>query len=92
MSDQIPALGDVLAFPDELQADDYHWLVLFEDDYDNVAIDPEGNVAVKVDIDQTVEVIRLAGEILASLSAQDADGDDVLRDMVDALNQEVDDE
>jgi hypothetical protein len=63
--------------------------VLFEDDYENVAIDVDGNVGVKVDITQTGELMRLAAESLAALSHRDAVGDDVLRDMAERLQQEA---
>jgi hypothetical protein len=86
MTDDEPTeLGDVVNFPDEPRGDAYRWIVLFEADYDNVAIDVDGNVGLKVDIEQTGEVIRLAAEVLADLSHREADGDDVLRDMADRL-------
>ncbi|MCQ4334629.1 hypothetical protein KM295_14310 [Natronomonas sp. F2-12] len=88
--DEPPELGDVMQFPDEQRDDEYRWIVLFEDDYENVAIDVDGNVGVKVDITQTGELMRLAAESLAALSHRDAVGDDVLRDMAERLEQEVD--
>lgn len=81
----IPALDDVIEFPNELDDGEYRWLVLFEEDYDNVVLDVEGNVGLKLDLDQAGEVTRLAAEALAELSHQDADGDDVLRDMAAGL-------
>jgi len=71
------------------QDDDRRWLVLFEEDYDNVTIDPQGNVGVLVDIEQAGEVLRLASNILADLSIRDADGDQPIRDMIERLEQEV---
>lgn len=90
MSDDPPELGDVLDFDLRDPDDEYRWIVLFEEDYDNVALDVDGNLAFLVDIDQTGELIRLAAQSLAALSHRDADGDDVLRDMIDALEREVD--
>jgi len=87
--DEPPELGDVMAFPDEQRDDEHRWIVLFEDDYENVAIDVDGNVGVKVDITQTGELMRLAAESLAALSHRDAVGDDVLRDMAERLQQEA---
>lgn len=90
--DDLPELDDVMDYPDAPRADDRRWIVLFEEDYDNFGIDPEGNLAVLVDIHQTGEIMRLAAETLAALSHKDAEGDDVLRDMVNALEAEIDDE
>jgi hypothetical protein len=87
-----PELGELLEFPQSQADGDQRWLVLFDEDYDQVAIDIEDNVGLRVDIEQAGEVIRLAATALADLSHRDADGDDVLRDMVDALEEEIDDE
>jgi hypothetical protein len=70
---------------------DRRWIVLFEEDHDNVALDTDGNLAVLVDIEQTGELIRLGAESLAALSSRDAEGDDVIADMIAAL-EEVRDE
>lgn len=90
--DQIPALGDVMDFPSEPRDDDKRWLVLFPDDYHRFGRDPEGNLAVLVDHEQAGEVLALTAEIIAALSPRDATGDDVLRDMVTALECEIDQE
>lgn len=91
MSDDPPELGDVMDY--ELsEGPDRHWIVLYEEDYDNVGLDPEGNLAVLVDMEQTGEILRLAAQTIASLSHKDADGDDVIQDMIDALEDVVDDE
>jgi hypothetical protein len=89
--EQIPALGEVMEFQNSKSEGDRRWLVLYEDDYDNVAIDVEGNVGVLVDIDQVGEVIRLGATILADLSPRDAEGDNVLQDLIDALEAQIDD-
>ena len=89
MSDDETELGDVVDFDLGEPGDDRRWIVLFEEDYDNVALDVDGNLAFLVDIDQTGELIRLAAQSLAALSPREADGDDVLRDMIDALEREV---
>jgi hypothetical protein len=92
MTDGPPELGELLEFPESQANGDQRWLVLFDEDYDQVAIDVEDNVGLKVDIDQAGEVIRLAATALADLSHRDADGDDVLRDMVDRLEAEIGEE
>lgn len=91
-SNELPELGDVLEYPTGQQNDDRRWMVLFEEDYDEFGIDPEGNLAILVDIEQTVEILQLAAQILASLSHKDADGDDVIQDMISGLEEVVDDE
>jgi hypothetical protein len=92
MTDEIPALSDVMTFPDEPGSDTHRWIVLFEEDRTNYAVDVDGNLGIKVNSAQAGEVIRLAAGALADLSPQDADGDDVLRDMIDALEAEVSDD
>lgn len=90
--DNTPELGDVMEFPDGPRDDDRRWIVLYPEDYDNFGRDPAGNVAVLVDHGQAGEVLRLAAEVVADLSHRDAEGDDVLRDMVDALERQLDGE
>lgn len=90
--DEPPELGDVLEYPDDQRTDDRRWLVLYDEDYDDVAIDLEDNVALLVDIHQAGEIIRLGAQALAELSHRDADGDDVIRDMTDELQRVADDE
>ena len=82
---QVPVLGDVLEYPDSRGDGDRRWIVLYPEDYDNFVRDVEGNVGVLVDIDQTGELLRLCAETLAGLSAQEADGEDVIGDMIDQL-------
>ena len=90
--DQIPALGDIVDFPDEQPEDGQRWIVLFDGDYQNHLVDADGKVGVRVDIDQASEILRLAADAVADLSYRDAEGDDVLRDLIDALEAEVGDE
>lgn len=89
MTDEPPELGDVMEFPSDPNEENGRWLVLYEQDYQNLAIDVGGNAGFLVDIEQAGEVIRLGAEALAELSARDADGDDVIRDMIDRLESEV---
>lgn len=91
MSDE-PELGDVMDFPDEQRTDDRRWIVLFPEDYDNFGRDPEGNLAVLVDQEQAGEMLQLAAETIAALSHRDADGDDVIDDMIEGLQEVRDDE
>jgi len=85
-----PELGDVLSFPDAPRDDDRRWIVLFDEDYDNFVRDVDGSVGVLVDQQQAGELLSLTAQTIAQLSPRDATGDDVLRDMIAALEREVD--
>jgi hypothetical protein len=87
--EQIPVLGDVMDFRIEQRDDGRRWVVLYSEDYDDFARDPEGNLAVLVDQDQAGEIVSLCAQVIASLSHLDAEGDDVLRDMRDALDRQI---
>lgn len=90
--DETPELGDVLEYPQDRRHDDKRWIVLYPEDYANYAVDPNGNLAVLVDIDQTGEVLQLAAQTLAALSHKDAEGDDVIRDMITGLEGVLNDD
>ena len=92
VDEEPPELGEVMDFPDEPRTDDRRWIVLFEEDYDNVALDTNGNVGVLVDIEQTGELFRLAGQTLASLSHRNAEPDEPIRDLIEALEEVLDDD
>lgn len=88
MSDDELDLGDVMNFP-EPRDDDRRWLVLFPEDFDNVARDPHGNLAVLVGQRQAGEILRLAANSVAALSHRDADGDDVIEDLIAELEEQL---
>jgi len=48
--------------------DDHRWLVLFDEDYENVMLDQEDNVALLVDRDQAGEVLQLACTAITALT------------------------
>lgn len=85
-------LGDVMEWPEQQQEGATRWLVLYEEDYENLAMDPLGSVGVLLTIHQTGEILRLASEILADLSHKDAEPDEPLRDMVRELEELIDDD
>jgi hypothetical protein len=91
-NDDLPMLGDVLTMPDEQRDDERRWLVLYSDDYDDVVLDAEDNLAVLLDNEQAGEVLRLAAQALADTSHRDADGEDVIRDMIAALEHQLADD
>ena len=82
-------LKDVVDFPDDQRTDDRRWIILYEEDYDDIMIDIEDNVGILVDIEQVGEILRLASMMLADLSHRDADPDEPLRDMIEQLEKEV---
>lgn len=89
--DMIPTLGDVGNF--ELPAErGRRWILLYPEDYQNFVRDVDGNLAIKVDIEQAGEILSLAAQSLAALSHEDAEGEDVIRDFIDELEREVDDD
>lgn len=48
-------------------AEDYRYMVLFPEDYEEFGIDPEGNLALLVDEENAREVKRLAEKVLEGL-------------------------
>lgn len=90
--EQIPALGEILDYPDEQRDDDRRWIILYPEDYDDVAIDTADNVGLLMDIDQTGEILRLASSVLAELSHRDAEADEPIRDMIEALEEVLEDD
>jgi len=87
--EMVPVLGDVMDFRLGQGNEQQRWIVLYPEDYDNFARDTEGNIAVLTDHEQAGELLSLAAETIAKLSPRDAEGDDVIRDMIAALEQQV---
>ena len=48
--------------------DDHRWLVFFDEDYENVMLDQEDDVALLVDRDQAGEVLQLACTAITALT------------------------
>jgi len=87
--DMIPTLADLTNF--ELDADrGRRWIVLFPGDYEQYGRDVDGNIAIKVDIDQAGEVLSLAAQSIAALAGENAESDDVIRDLINELEKELD--
>lgn len=68
------------------------WLVLYDEDYHDVMLDGKDNVGLLLDLDDAAEVFRLASQVLASLSAVEADGDDAIGEMITQLEEVRDDD
>jgi len=91
MSDT-PEYSDVVNFPDNptdgVDGEDKRWIVLYSDDYDNHAVDMDGNVGVLVDAEQTRELYRLCVVTMLALEHPDG-GEKVLNDMIDTLESVI---
>lgn len=86
---QIPALDDVLEMeldPDE----DQRYIILFEEDYEDLIIDTDDSVALRLDCNQAVEILRLTSSVVADLAPDHAPDKEPIDAMIEAL-QEVKD-
>jgi len=89
--DKEPDISDI--FETELKSRaGRRWVILFPDDYENFATDPEDDLAILVDGEQAAELLRLSAQSLADLSHRSAEGDDIIRDMIAELEKVIDDE
>lgn len=88
--EMIPALGDVVEYSDQ-EHDDRRWILLYDEDYEDLIIDLDDTVGILVESHQAGEILELAAKVLADLSHKDADGGDVIDDMIDALEAISDD-
>lgn len=89
-ADDRPTLDEVLDMdPDEER--ERRWIVLFEDDYDDLVIDLADSVAVLVDCNQACELLRLTSKVVAELAPEEAPDEEPIEAMIDRL-QEVADE
>jgi len=84
-----PELADEMNFEPADDDPGKRWIVLYPDDYHDFAVDVDDNVAVKVDIQQCGEILRLCSASIASMSPRDADTDDVLRDLIKELRHQL---
>jgi len=95
MSKKPPEYGDIVKFPEtptdgtDNDGEEKRWIVLYADDYENHAVDMDGNVGVLMNADQTRELYRLCVETMLALEHPDG-GDDVIRGMIDTLEGVID--
>jgi hypothetical protein len=90
-TEQIPALDNVLDM--ELDAnEDRRWLVLYEEDYDDILLDAEDSVALLLDCNQACEVLRLANEIVSALAPAHAPDKEPLEALIEQLQEVTDDD
>lgn len=93
--DETPHLADELSFPHAQDAGDHRWIVLYPEDYSNTVRDVEGNVGLKLNIQQASELLALTAETIGTLSIhENDDGDDVIEHLINRLQdiKEDDDE
>jgi hypothetical protein len=84
--EQIPALDNVLDM--ELDADgDRRYLVLYDEDYEDLLLDAEDSVALLVNCNQAVEVLRLASTVVADLAPEHAPDKEPIHAMIEALQE-----
>lgn len=89
-SEQIPVLEEVLDMEPEAD-EDHRYLVLYDEDYEDFLVDGEDTVALLVDCNQAVEVLRLASRVVADLAPEHAPDKEPIDAMIEAL-QEVNDD
>ena len=84
--DSIPTIGEVL----DMEADDKskrRWLVLYDEDYDELVLDAEDQIALLVDNDQAVEILQLASHIVGDLAPKYAPDQAPIDAMIEALEE-----
>lgn len=83
---------DVFDFDVSPPDDARKWLVLYPEDYDDVMLDGEDQVALLVDIEQAGEIVRLGTTAIASLSARADGADDVMETLIEELERQLEDD
>jgi predicted ArsR family transcriptional regulator len=85
---QFPVLDDVIDMTIDTSDDDERmYLVLFEEDYDDLILDAEDSVALLVDNDQAVEILKIASNIVAELAPTQAPDKEPIQAMIDDLKE-----
>jgi hypothetical protein len=82
-------IGDVVNMDLE-SSDERRYLVLFDEDYEDVLLDADNSVALLLDCNQAVEVLRLSSEIVGDLAPAHTPDKEPIEAMIDEL-QEVSD-
>lgn len=91
--ESIPAIDEYIDLDVSQPDDDHRWLVLFDEDYEDVMLDAEDNVALLVDKDHAAEVLRLACTAITSLTDhRDEEFLDFLIEELQAISEGDDDE
>lgn len=85
-SEQMPNLGDVLNMDGD-GVGERKWIVLYEEDYEELVFDRDDSVALLVDNDQALEVLKLASQMVADLAPEHAPDKEPIQAMIDALEE-----
>lgn len=88
--EQIPAFEDVVDMGLDAP-EDHRYIVLFDEDYDDLVLDTEDSLGLLVGCDQAVELLKLASEVVADLAPEEAPDDDPIDAMIEALQGVRDD-
>lgn len=84
--EQIPVLEEVLDM--DLDAgEDRRYLVLYDEDYEDFLVDGEDSIALLVDCNQAVEVLRLASAAVANLAPEHATDKEPIDAMIEELQR-----
>lgn len=84
--EQIPTLDDVVDMELE-EHDDRKWVVLYDEDYDDLLIDADDSVALLVDNNQACELLRLTSQVVADLAPEYAPDKEPIQAMIDELQE-----
>lgn len=89
--EQIPAFEEFVDM--ELDAQEgRRYMVLFDEDYSDFCLDTQDSLALHVDCNQAVEILKLASEVVADLAPEEAPDEDPIDAMIEALQEVRDDE
>lgn len=89
--EQIPTLDDVLDMELE-ERDDRKWVVLYDEDYDDLCIDAGDSVALLVNNNQACELLKLTSQVVADLAPEYAPDKEPIQAMIDELQEVKDDD
>jgi hypothetical protein len=67
--------------------DERMYVVLYEEDYDDLLLDAEDSVALLVDNDQAVELLKLASNVVGELAPEHAPDKEPIQAMIDSLKE-----
>lgn len=74
------------------QESDKRWIVLYDEDYQDLLIDADDSVALLLDNNQAIELLDLASEVVAALAPQYAPDKSPREAMIEQLQEVAADE
>jgi len=84
--EQVPALESVLDMEVE-DEDERRYVVLYDDDYDDLMLDAEDSVALLVDLQQALELLRITSSVVGQLAPESAPDKEPIEAMIQALQE-----